>query len=424
MDGQKLKNILILCDAFPPAFNPRMGYLCKYLPEHGWNPIIVTEYVPENIFSNLSTVQNIKYINFYWKKNGKISRLKYVTMFFAELLLDYKNRRLRKEAEMVIGSNDISFILASVSFRAFPALAASWVGKAHRIPYIVDCRDIYEQFPNREYSSKVMFKSAWINRAVDVVLQKKYKSRRNKILRSASTVTTVSEWHRQELKKYNANAHLIYNGFDGDAFYFKPVVSRMFKITYVGRIESEAVKDPSLLFESVAFLANKNMITPDTFRVQFYLLNQSSKTIINKMIEKYRLEKYIDVFGDVENEKVPDILNESSILLLLANRTTEQQSPKGIMGTKVYEYLAVEKPVLCVRNDESCLEETIKATCSGISASTVEQVNTFITDQYTEWQKNGFTHQRTCRAAIEKFSRRYQARQFAGLIESSGGCAV
>jgi hypothetical protein len=87
MDREKMKNVLILCDAFPPAFNPRMGYLCKYLPEYGWNPIIVTEYLPHNIFGNLSKVKDINYINFIFDKNGKINKLKYLFVFFAEYFL-------------------------------------------------------------------------------------------------------------------------------------------------------------------------------------------------------------------------------------------------------------------------------------------------------------------------------------------------
>ena len=36
------KKVLIVCDMFPPAFGPRMGYLCKYMRQAGWNPVVVT----------------------------------------------------------------------------------------------------------------------------------------------------------------------------------------------------------------------------------------------------------------------------------------------------------------------------------------------------------------------------------------------
>ena len=417
MDRRKIKNVLILCDAFPPAFNPRMGYLCKYLPEHGWNSIVIAEYSPQNIFENLTKAEDISYINFFFCKNGKINKLKYIFVFFAELFFNYKNIIFKRKAEKIIKENDISEILSSVSWRAFPALTAKWIGEKYNIPYIVDCRDIYEQFPNSEYTSKLFLNSEFFNKAVDFIIKKKYKSQRNKILRKANAVTTVSEWHTKKLSEYNKNTSLIFNGFDDEAFYFKPLTCKTFKITYTGRIESEAVKDPSLLFESIAFLWDKKLITPEKLRLQFYLLNNSSKNIIRKMTEKYKIELFVDVFDEISNEKVPDILNESSILLLLANLASGDKSPKGIMGTKVFEYIAVGKPILCVRNDESCLEETINSYQSGISASNVEEVNKFILDKYAEWEKNGFTKQQINKEAVEKFSRRYQSGQFVSIFE-------
>ena len=418
MDREKMKNVLILCDAFPPAFNPRMGYLCKYLPEHGWNPIVVTEYSPQNIFGNLSKDKDISYINFFFGKNGKLNRLKYIFIFFAEYFFNYKNIIFKRKAEKVINENDISVIISSVSWRAFPALTAQWISEKYNIPYIVDCRDIYEQFPNREYTSKLFLKFDLLNKTVDFIVHKKYKSQRNKILRKANAVTTVSEWHTKKLSEYNKNSSLIFNGFDDEAFYFNPVNSKTFKITYTGRIESEAVKDPSLLFESIAFLSDKKLIAPDKLRLQFYLLNQSSKNIIKKNAEKYKVTTFVDIFDEISNEKIPCILNESSILLLLANRAIGEKTPKGIMGTKVFEYIAVEKPVLCVRNDESCLQKTINSSQSGISASNVEEVNKFILEKYAEWEKNGFTHQKINKNAVEKFSRKYQAGQFVSIFES------
>ena len=45
--------ILILCDMFPPAFGPRMGYLCKYMRRAGWEPVVVTEQIDDSTFSFL-----------------------------------------------------------------------------------------------------------------------------------------------------------------------------------------------------------------------------------------------------------------------------------------------------------------------------------------------------------------------------------
>ena len=232
MDRKISKNILILCDAFPPAFNPRMGYLCKYLSEHGWNPNIVTEYASQNIFNNLANVHNINYINFYCNQSGKINKLKYILVFFADLFFNYKDIIFTKKAAKIIKTNEISMILASVSWRSFPALTAKKISKKYKIPYIVDCRDIYEQFPNYEYTSKIFLKSSFINKVSAIITKNKYKRQRDKILRIANAVTTVSDWHTQKLSELNKNTYLIYNGFDSETFSFNSIKSNIFKITY------------------------------------------------------------------------------------------------------------------------------------------------------------------------------------------------
>ena len=43
-----MNKLLIICDMFPPAFAPRMGYLCKYLTRMGWEVTVVTEYIEDN----------------------------------------------------------------------------------------------------------------------------------------------------------------------------------------------------------------------------------------------------------------------------------------------------------------------------------------------------------------------------------------
>ena len=64
-----MKKVLIICDLFPPAFGPRMGYLCKYLRNYGWEPVILTEMVEENTFTFLASQCEAEYINYYTAKS-------------------------------------------------------------------------------------------------------------------------------------------------------------------------------------------------------------------------------------------------------------------------------------------------------------------------------------------------------------------
>ena len=64
-----MKRILILCDMFPPAFAPRMGYLCKYMQRAGWKPYVVTEEIPESMFTFLAGLVPATYVRFFHHRN-------------------------------------------------------------------------------------------------------------------------------------------------------------------------------------------------------------------------------------------------------------------------------------------------------------------------------------------------------------------
>ena len=423
-----MKNILIFCDSFPPAFAPRMGYLCKYLQIFGYNPTIISEYSPQNMYENLAEGQDVSYINFYFSKNKTWEKIKYTFVFLADFFFHYKNFIFIKKAKKIIGKKKIDIVLSS-SYRAFPSLAAYKISQKYNLPFVMDLRDIIEQYPNSEYISKKLTGFSFINNFMVSVITKKLQKQRNKMLKNADAVTTVSGFHAIFLSKYNKNTHLIFNGFDPELFYPQTIETEQFTISYTGRIESQKIKDPSLFFEAIKNLLTEKKIDAEKLNIRFYLTDEKSKEIVKKSAQKYKIYTFINILNVVQTTEIPVILNESSILLLVTNKSTGENAPKGIMGTKTFEYLAVEKPILCVRNDEGCLEETIKNADAGISASTVEECEKFILEKYAEWQQKGFTHQPVNQAFIQQFSRKRQAEQFSELFnellsllaEPSGG---
>ena len=124
----------------------------------------------------------------------------------------------------------------------------------------------------------------------------------------------------------------------------------------------------------------------------------------------------MDYPGYVPAARIPAILNESSMLLLLTNKA-DANGPKGIMTTKFFEALAVEKPILCVRGDEGCLEEVISRTKSGLSAHSEEEVYAFIRRYYLQWQTDKTTSIDVNREEVQSFSRKTQALQFIRIFE-------
>ena len=87
------RNILIICDAFPPAFAPRMGYLCKYINKSEWNPTVVSEQQESNTFKFLTGNCDTAYLNFYPAKNKILNKLIWIYTMIMDLLFNYKDKK-------------------------------------------------------------------------------------------------------------------------------------------------------------------------------------------------------------------------------------------------------------------------------------------------------------------------------------------
>lgn len=409
-----MKKVLIICDAFPPAFGPRMGYLCKHLKDSGWKPYVVSEAVPGNMFTFLTDHCPTVFVNFY-KRTGKwSSKFEWIGTFMADFFFGYKDRCLTNAAEKLMEQESFDLILCS-TYRTFPLPTARRLSRKYHIPFVADCRDIIEQYPGYEFMDHKLPAICGIDKIIASIFRHKLLAQRNKALQAASYLTTVSTWHVEVLKQYNPQTELIYNGFDPELFYPEQIPSSHFTITYTGRLLSTTMRNPGLLFEALSRLTSDGVLSPETCRVVWHI-DQASETVIRKEAEKAGIIDLMDFKGYISATDIPKILNSSSVLLLLTNKSAGA-GPKGIMTTKFFEFLAVEKPILCVRSDEDCLEVAIRATQSGLAARNVEEVCHFLEQYYNQWKELGYTTSSVRKKEVYKYSRKFQADQFIRIFD-------
>ncbi|GHT31428.1 hypothetical protein AGMMS49574_13170 [Bacteroidia bacterium] len=407
-----MKKILIICDLFPPAFGPRMGYLCKYLLKEGWEPTVLTEDQIDTTFSFMTNICKVVAMPYYSRKSGFWARLQRAFFFFLDLCFSYKDRQMYKEACRILQKQPVDIILCS-TYRDFPLKAAQKAAHRYNLPWVADLRDIIEQYAGNEFISRPI--PFGLTSLVAPAFKRHSLCKRNRALKAASAVTTVSPWHVEILKHYNSNVHLIYNGYDPELFFPAPKVTPQFVITYTGRLHSTAMQDPSLLFEALALLTKEGFLTPEKCRVRWYT-NAASQQIIMAEAQRMGVLEYMDIKEMAPAKEIPAVLNSSSILLLLTNQEVSG-GPKGVMTTKVFEYMAVEKPIQCVRSDENLLATLLKETQSGLAATTVEEVTTFLRHHYAQWQNQGYTTITPIRSLTTTFSRAQQAHQFIDIFE-------
>lgn len=411
-----MKRLLILCDMFPPAFAPRMGYLCKYLTRKGWEVHVVSEQIEDQTFAFLEGyAASVHYVSFYSACHPLLRKLQWIVMMLLDLLFHYKDRKMCQVASKVLRQQDCQAILGC-TYRTFPLPAAAKLAKQFGLPFIADLRDIIEQYAADEFIAHPLPLPHWVNHYLNGYFRRRLLHDRNQALAMAVAVTTVSSWHVQTLKVYNPHTYLIYNGYDPEVFFPEIIASKQFTITYTGRLLSLALRDPSLLLAAIQRLGQAQAIQPETFQVVWYT-DTTSQSLIKQEADRFGVSPYMDYRGYVPAAEIPHILNQSSVLLLLTNKA-EKNKLQGIMTTKFFESLAVEKPILCVRSDEACLAETIQRTHSGLAATQVEEVCQFLLHYYKEWQVKGYTTSAVDHDQLRQFSRREQANLFAQLIEN------
>lgn len=401
--------ILIVCDGFPPDFAPRMGYLSKYLTRMGCETDVVCEAFANNQgFDFLANAASkIKRICFYRSLNMPKPRREWASLMIKDLLFHYRDKRLIREIQNDKDFSGYDLVLSS-TYRTFPLKAAQTLAEYFHVPLVVDLRDIMEQYPDKFYTTHRL--------PFALHLARHLIKERNKILEKAAAVVSVSEWHRNFLKQFNPNTHLIYNGYDPELFFPAHQPDPYFRIVFTGRMLNFKIRTPDWLFETVAKLKQNGLISDSDFRICWYV-EPEGKPVLQEMAHHYGIETLSECHDFIPADEVPALLNRSSILFQMANKADEN-GPKGIMTTKIFEALAVGKPLLLVRSDESYLEAMINRYHCGLAARNVESIMEFILAQYQKWKETGSTSIPVNPEIERYFSRKGQAAQFLQLFKT------
>lgn len=403
------KRLLILTDApTAPLFSPRIRSLLFYLEKSGWKCTVASEKALNTEFV-YPHCQHIQW-SYYHERKAFSNKIKWC----AAQLLNAKDIAFSRFISNKLKEEKFDALLCS-SFNEFPLQTATTIADQWKLPLVIDLRDITEQWGNTNFTQHSI-NTPWT--LFNQWLMNLYKRRiilvRNRVLQKATAITTVSSWHQALLSKFNPHTYLVYNGFKEDEFFAKDVQSDQFIISYSGKLYDLNFRDPQLLFEALRLLIDKVNIAPEDIKVEFHIDNGSIVPTM-QMIEKYQLQQICSVNEYIPQKELIPLMHKSSILLVLTCKSTPNGT-HGIMGTKFFEALGVEKPVLCVRSDEECLAQVIQETNAGLAGTNAEEVADFILDKYKEWKNKGFTRQAVDQAQKRLFTRQYQAQQFEQIL--------
>lgn len=394
------KHILILADGFgAPAYTPRLRSLCDYLVGEGHRIDVVVEHIADLPFEHAYPIDEVHLYN------G--SQIDWAVKNVRSLLTDWKNRAMSKYVERRYGQKKYDAVFCT-TFHTFPLRAAVEFGARHHIPVTLDLRDIVEQAPHNQ-QNYLLHGRGGLKMFIGLFTRINLR-RRNHWLRLADHVTTVSPWHVETLRHYNPNTHLIYNGYDASRYQWQEVKADEFILSYTGKYFGLPLQDASLLFEALADLRDE---------IPYRMVVHSNPDGMNRLrdlAQQSGIADRVSIAGYIPNEEAIRLYHESSILLIFSNLASDK-TVHGMMTTKFFEALGVEKPVLCVRSDEEVLADAIRKTHAGLAATRKEDIMAFIRTKYTEWKEKGYT--RTCIEGKEMFDRKNEAKQIEEIVSPS-----
>ena len=405
----------------------------KYLPENGWEPLVLTiksgapdasgaapgmkvfrsEY--RDVVDDIKSVFIRKNITL---KNGLTgmgannagNKKKKAPSFIREMILIPDDqvgwyKFAVEEGRKIIEKEGVDLIISTS-----PPETAHLIGrklkKIFNIPWVADLRDLWaeDHFRHRPFIKKLALKHM-----------------EKRVLKDADMVITVSEpWAetlRSSLGAGRDKVEVIENGFDeedfGKATYGR---NKKFTIAYTGKLHTD--KQPvDLFFKVLKNLIQERRIDRDKVEVKFYVMGYD-KPDIAEMAAAYGLHGVVSEPGKVDHQRSLEIQRASDALLFVQ---WQGRGGEGWYSAKLYDYIGSRRPILALAKKTGIVADLITGTSSGILADDEVSLRDALLILYNEHRENGSIKYGGNEAEIIKHSRKARAKRLAALLDSAAG---
>lgn len=359
------KKVLIIAYYWPPSAGSgvqRWLKFVKYLRLYGWEPIVYTPLNPDfEIKDNRlldeipGDIQIIKQPIFepfqiYNKLVGKKADNQVNPIMKGEGKLSWKARMaLWVRANVFIPDSRMFWIKPSVKFlcnwlKDNPIDAMVTTGPPHSmhliglglkrkidIPWLADFRDPWTKI---DFYHELNLEK-WADR--------KHRRLEQEVLDRANHVVVVGNQMKIDYQAMTKTpVSVITNGFDpADIDLSKPVVmDKEFSIIHIGML-GKARSHP-IFWQGLHELRKENLDLARHLIVRIYGL---SDPVVKEQIAHFEDKSWIEFLPYLPHHEVIQVQRKSAVLLLSVNNVP---SAKGIITGKIFEYLALSRPILCI----------------------------------------------------------------------------
>lgn len=428
------KKILIITYYWPPAGGPgvqRWLKFAKYLPEFGWKPVIYTPENPSYPLLDETLMNDVP-------EDIEIVRTKIWEPYQLAEKLNKSNKKF-KAGQFDVGKNQSWKSKLSIWVRGnffIPDARVFWVkpsiqflekyiqennidtivtsGPPHSLHLIG--LGLKDKFPNLKWIAD--FRDPWTEISYYKHLKltkssdKKHRQLESAVFKNADITLATSYTDAENFRKVGANAVCITNGFD-ESDSDKPkiqtenILKDKFTLSYIGVLEQ--LRNPENLWKVLDELIKENTDFANHFSLKF--VGRIDDKILN-FIESSSLKNHILNLGYLAHGKAVEEMQTSEILLIT---NFPNESSKGIIPGKIFEYLASGKQILSFGPDQADVSKILDETQAGkhFSYSDSETVKKFILEKFDLW-KNGQLSENT--QHIEQFSRKNLTKQLSEIL--------
>ena len=431
------RKVLLVSFQFPPQASMaaiRLGKFAKYLPQFGWEPIILTRNKTEDSpsispleiddSSIIRTPYSFLYHNIYQRavagkpdhQKATVQRIAGKGVSSIARLLSFISRQpsvrllipdvtgwyphaIRSGHEL-LKREDVEIVFSS-SPPFVSHLVASHLHRRTNIPWIAEFRDLWAQNP---YIPKLQpFQS------LEEHLEKS-------TMRGSNLLITVSTPLAKELEQlHNKETVIITNGFDEEDYTEIIPLTSKFTITYTGSIY-HGRQEVSSLLEAVKLLQAEGRVYPENFELRFFGNNVIAE--VAPMVKKYNLHELVKTYGLVPFTESIERQRESAALLLLGWNDPRE---KGIYTGKLFEYLGAKRPILAIGLKGDVVDELLNMSGTGTMLTEVEEVKAVLDHWLDEFETCGEinSYYNPNESVIAEFSRKKQAQKLARLFDET-----
>ncbi len=429
------KKYLLITYYWPPAGGggvQRWLKMTKYLPNHGWTPVV---YTPENgelpvrddsllaeVPESLEVVKTPIWEPYSWYK--KFTGRKASEKIYSGFINEGKQASFTQKLSVFIRGNFFIpdarrfWINPSIRFlkqylQEHPVDAIISTGPPHSmhlialalqqhfgIPWIADFRDPWTQIDFYEQ----LRLTRWADR--------RHHALEKKVLQTADRVVTVGWRIAEQLGRIRGkqDVAVILNGYDLVDFADLPpyTPSGKFRIAHIGSMNAD--RNPEVLWEVLSELSEQH----EAFRnaLEIFLAGQVDHAVL-RSLEQRGLTAQVTRIPFIPHQEVPTALRHSDLLLLVINNTP---SAKGILTGKLFEYFGAQRPVLAIGPKDSDIGRLLQQTPAGQLFDYRENhaLKTHLTSTFRLWQQGALT---VPAQETRQYSRQALSGDFAALLD-------